>query len=303
VLEPFTFPEPVITVALTPTSTDQREKLRKAMRHLCEEDPTLAAGYDPETGEEILSGMGELHLEIAVDRIRTEFGVTAKASLPQVAYRETVRQRSVATGDYRKQTGGHGHYAVVRLRVLPLERGQGIVLDSTAPPAEVPENFVRNAQGGIREALQKGILAGYPVTDVRVTVLGGRYHEIDSNSMDFHIAGSMGVRQALRLAKPALLEPIMRADIQVAEPYLGTVMADFSRRRGGIQDIHIHQDLRTIVGDVPLAEVRGYVTAIRDMTSGRGTFTLEFRQYEILPDQLAESIIEERQAKGKIATR
>jgi elongation factor G len=235
--------------------------------------------------------------------MRTEFGLVASASPPQVAYRETVRQRAVATGDYRKQTGGHGHFAVVRVRVQPLERGQGVLIENKASPVEVPENFARNAQGGIREALGKGLLAGYPLTDVRVTILGGRYHEVDSNALDFHIAGSMAVRQALKLAHPALLEPVMFADIRVGEPYLGTVMADFTRRRGEIRDLQVRGSQRQLLGEAPLAEVRGYVTALRDMTSGRGDFTLEFRRYEIVPDRLAEAIIAERQARGKVARR
>jgi elongation factor G len=302
-LEPFTFPEPVITVALAPATPDERERLRQVMARLCAEDPTLLAGYDAETQEETLSGMGELHLEITVDRMRTEFGITAQSSQPQVAYRETIRSRATATGDYRRQSGGHGHFAVVRLRVEPQERGQGIALDNKASPVEVPENFVRNAQGGIREALEKGILAGYPVTDVRVTILGGRYHEVDSNAIDFHIAGSMAVRQALQQARPGLLEPVMRADIGVGEAYLGAVMADFTRRRGNIRDLQMRASLRHILGDVPLAEVRGYVTALRDMTSGRGDFSLEFYRYDLVPDALAEVVIAERQARGKISRR
>ena len=302
-LEAFTFPEPVITVALMPASSDERDRLRQVMRRLCEEDPTLVAGFDPETGEETLAGMGELHLEIIVDRIRTEYGIIAKASPPQVAYRETIRGKAVATGDYRKQSGGHGHFAIVRLRVTPLERGKGILLDSTAPLAEVPESFVRAAHGGIREALEKGLLAGYPVTDVRVTVVGGRFHEVDSNSMDFRIAGSMGVRQALRQARPALLEPVMRADIHLSEEHLGTVMADFARRRGDVSDIHIRGNQRNLLGDVPLAEARGYATDLRSLTSGRGTFTLEFRRYQIVPDDLAEAILARRQAEGKVPKR
>lgn len=302
-LEPFTFPEPVIIVALTPNAADEREKLRQIMRRMCEEDPTLRASFDAETGEEILAGMGELHLEIAVDRMRSEFGLVARSSPPQVAYRETIRRSAQAVGDYRKQTGGHGHFAVVRLRVTPLEQGKGIQLDNKAPLAEVPEAFIRAAQGGIQEALEKGILAGYPVTDVRVTILGGRFHEIDSNSMDFRIAGSMGVRQALRQASPALLEPVMRADIQMSEEYLGAVMADFARRRGDVFDIHIRDRLRGVTGNVPLAEVRGYATDLRSLTQGKGTFTLEFLRYQIVPNSLAEVVIEERQMKGKISRR
>jgi len=302
-LEPFTFPEPVITVALTPATPEEREKLRVVMRRLCEEDPTLQSGYDPETEEETLSGLGELHLEIMVDRMRTEFGIIAKSSPPQVAYRETIRQKATATGDYRRQTGGHGHFAVVRVRVEPLRRGSGIELENRASPMEVPENFARNAHAGIREALAKGIQAGYPVTDVRVTIVGGRYHEVDSDAMDFHIAGSMAVRQALQLARPALLEPIMRADILVAEDYMGTVLGDFLRRRGEITDVGQRGIRRVIHGEVPLSEIRGYITDLRDMTSGRGDFALEFLRYDLVPDELAQVVIEDRRARGKIAVR
>lgn len=301
-LEPFAFPEPVIGVALT-AATDEREKLRQVMRRMCEADPTLRAGYDPQTGEEMLSGMGELHLEITVDRMRTEFGLLVKSSLPQVAYRETVCRTAQATGDYRKQTGGHGHYAVVRLHVAPLERGAGILLENKANPVEVPEGFVRAAQGGIQEALEKGILAGYPLTDLRVTITGGKYHEVDSNSMDFRIAGSMAVRQALRQASPALLEPVMRADIQVSEEYLGAVMADFARRRGDVKDVHFREKIRNIIGDVPLAEARGYATDLRSLSQGKGIFTLEFLRYAIVPESLAETIVTERREKGKIQRR
>ncbi|MFZ6026187.1 MAG: elongation factor G [Chloroflexota bacterium] len=302
-LDPFVFPDPVITVALSPVTPEEREKLRSVMRRLCEEDPTLQAGYDAETEEETLSGLGELHLEIAVDRMRTEFGLAARSSAPQVAYRETVRQKATATGDYRKQSGGHGHFAVIRLRVEPLPRGSGVEIENKAAAVEVPEGFARNAQGGIREALAKGVLAGYPVTDVRVTITGGRYHEVDSGPMDFHIAGSMAVRQALQLARPVLLEPLMRADIVVNEEYLGTVMGDFSRRRGDIQEIGQRGMRRVVHGEVPLAEVRGYITDLRDMTSGRGDFALEFVRYEIVPETLAQEIIEQRQARGKVVKR
>jgi elongation factor G len=302
-LQPFIFPEPVITVALTPATPEEREKLRTVMRRLCEEDPTLQPGYDAETEEETLSGLGELHLEIMVDRMRSEFGIVAKSSPPQVAYRETVRQKAAATGDYRKQSGGHGHFGVVRVRVEPLPRGTGVEIENKASPVEVPDGFARSAQGGIRQALARGVLAGYPVTDVRVTIVGGRYHEVDSGPMDFHIAGSMAVRQALLLARPALLEPVMRVDIVVNEEYLGTVMGDFSRRRGDIQDIGQRGTRRVVHGEVALAEVRGYITDLRDMTSGRGDFALEFVRYEIVPEELAEGIIEERKARGKLAKR
>jgi elongation factor G len=298
-LEKFQFPEPVIAVALSPVDEDSqegaRDRLHMVAGRLCEEDPTLRLGFDPETGEQILSGMGELHLEIAVDRLRSEYGVLARSSPFRIAYRETVCHKSEATGTYRKQSGGHGHFAVARLRVEPLERGAGIVFRSLASPMEVPEGFARAAEAGAREALEQGVLAGYPVTDVCVTLLGGRYHEIDSNSLDFRIAGSMGVRLALRQAAPALLEPIMQADIRVSEEHLGTVLADFSRRRGMVSDLHIHGNMRNLVGQAPLAEARGYATALRNMTSGKGNFTLEFRHYALVPEKIAGEIVADRQ--------
>jgi elongation factor G len=302
-LEPFQFPEPVISVALAAPADDDRDKLHLYASHLCEEDPTLKLSYDAETGEQVLSGMGELHLEIAIDRLRSEYGMTVRSSQLQVAYRETVLHKSEASGTYRKQTGGHGHFAMVRLRVEPLQRGEGIVFRSSANPVDVPDGFARSAEAGAREALEKGILAGYPVTDVRLTLVSGKFHEIDSDAMDFRIAGSMAVRQALRQAAPVLLEPIMAADIAVGEEYLGTVLGDFNRRRGVVQDLEIHRVLRSIRGEVPLAEVSGYATGLRDMSQGRGSFTLEFRRYDIVPVRQADAIIEQRLASGKLPRR
>ncbi len=293
----------MISVALAPNTDEERDKLHLYASHLCEEDPTLLLSFDAETGEQVLSGMGELHLEIAVDRLRSEYGMSVRSSQLQVAYRETVLRKADAAGVYRQQTGGHGHFAILRLRVEPLARGEGIVFRSKANPLEVPDNFVRAAEAGVNEALEKGILAGYPVTDVRITVLSGKYHEVDSNSMDFHIAGSMAVRQALRQASTTLLEPVMAADISVEEEYLGTVLGDFTRRRGVIQEIETHGILRNIRGEVPLAEARGYATNLRNMSQGRANFTLEFRRYEIVPERQAKVIIEQRLASGKLLRR
>ena len=302
-LETFKFPEPVIAVALTPTSDKDGDKLRQAVTRLCTEDPTLINHFDPETGEETLAGMGELHLEIAVDRLRTEFGLIAQVSLPQVSYRETVRQAVETTGTYKKQTGGHGHFAEAYLRVEPLERGEGVVFENEAPPSEFPRDFVRPTELGVRDALEKGIIAGYPVTDVRVTLLGGKFHEVDSAAMDFQIAGSMAVRRAVRRANPTLLEPVMHADINIGEEHLGPVVADIGRRRGSVNAMHVRGGMRNIDGEVPLAEARGYATDLRSLTQGRGTFTLEFRCYDFVPDGIAEQIIKQRREEGKIPKR
>jgi len=302
-LETFKFPEPVIAVALAPASKDEREKLHQAVARLCAEDPTLVSRFDPETGEQTLAGMGELHLEVTVDRLQTEFGITPRVSQPLVSYRETIRQTAEAVGRYKKQTGGRGHFAEVHLRVEPLERGEGIVFENAAPPSDFPHDFVRPTEMGVREALEKGIIAGYPVTDVRVTLLGGRFHEVDSAAMDFQIAGSMAVRQAVRQARPALLEPIMSIDMNVGEECLGAIMADISRRRGNVKAMRVRGSVRNVDGEVPLAETFGYATDLRSLTQGRGTFTLEFCRYGLMPDGLAEQIIKQRRAEGKLPKR
>jgi elongation factor G len=303
ILETFKFPEPVITVALAPSSEPEREKLTQAIQRLCDEDPTLVHNFDPETSEQTLSGMGELHLEIAIDRLRREFGLSPKVSRPQVSYRETVRRPAEVETRYRKQTGGRGHYAKIELLVEPLPSGEGVVFEDESPPADLPRDFIRPTEMGIRQALEKGIIAGYPVTDIKVTLLGGDYHEVDSAAMDFEIAGSMAVREAVRKAQPSLLEPVMSLDMNVAEEYLGSIVGDIGRRRGTVNEMRVRGDVRNIDGEVPLAETFGYATDLRSMTQGRGTFTLEFERYELVPDSLADEIIKERQEEGKIPTR
>jgi len=302
-LETFKFPEPVIAVALKATSNKDQERMRQAVMRLCDEDPTLISRFDAETEELTLAGMGELHLEIAVDRLQREFGIAPQVSPPQVSYRETVRQSVEVTGTYKKQTGGHGHFAEVWLRVEPLERGEGVLFVDQAPPSEFPSDFVRPTELGVRDALEKGVIAGYSLADVRVTLLGGKFHEVDSASMDFQIAGSMAVRQAVRQANPALLEPVMHADINVGEEYLGAIVSDLSRRRGNVNGMHVRGSVRNVDGEVPLAEARGYATDLRSLTQGRGTFTLEFRCYDLVPDSIAEQVIKQRREEGKIPQR
>jgi elongation factor G len=302
-LETFKFPEPVIAVALTPASREESEKLRQAVTRLCAEDPTLVSRLDPETGELTLAGMGELHLEVIVVRLRMEYGIAPQVSQPQVAYRETVRQQVETVGQYKKQTGGRGHFAQVELRVEPLERGEGIVFENAAPPADFPRDFVRPTELGVQEALEQGVIAGYPATDVRVTLLGGKFHEVDSAAMDFQIAGSMGVRQAVRQARPALLEPIMSVDVNVSEEHLGAVVGDLGRRRGSVREMRVRGDLRVVNGEVPLAETFGYATDLRSMTQGRGTFTMEFSHYDLVPNAIAEVIVKQRREDGKIPQR
>ncbi len=308
VLEGMTFPKPVIAVALTPPSSKEREKLHLAVSHLCDEDPTLVQNFDPETGELTLAGMGELHLEVSVDRLRTEFGIVPQVSAPQVSYRETVTKRAAVTTTYKKQSGGHGHFAEITLSIEPLAEGeeadeQGILFVHAASPAELPRDFWRPVEMGARRAVEQGVFAGYPLTAVKLTLLGGRYHEVDSAAMDFEVVGGMAVRQVVRAAAPALLEPIMHIDINAAEEYVGTLVADLGRRRGVVNALRVRGLLRNVDGEVPLAEARGYATDLRSMTQGRGTFTLEFKHYAIVPEHIAAGIIKERQAAGKVPLR
>ncbi len=306
VLERFKFPAPVITVALAPASNKEREKLHQAVNRLCDEDPTLIKDVDSETNELTLSGMGELHLEIAVDRLRTEFGLDPKVSPPQVSYRETVRRPAEVVTTYKKQSGGHGHYAEVTLRIEPLqEEGEGddVIFENEASPADLPRDFIRPTEMGIRHALARGVIAGFPITGVKVTLLDGRYHEVDSAAMDFEIAGSMAARQVVHRAAPSLLEPVMRIDINAAEEYIGSVVADIGRRRGMVNAMRVRGNLRNVDGEVPLAEARGYATDLRSMTQGRGTFTLEFKRYDLVPDSIVEEVVKERKAAGKVPER
>ena len=307
VLEAIKFPTPVIAVALTPPSSKDREKLHQAVSRLCDEDPTLIQHFDAETGELTLSGMGELHLDVSVDRLRTEFGIVPQVSPPQVSYRETVGKRGEVTTTYKRQSGGHGHYAEIVLGIERLEEGEGegetVVFVHDAPPADLPREFWRPTELGVRRALEQGVIAGYPVEGIKVSLLGGRIHEVDSAAMDFEIAGGMGARQVVHAASPALLEPIMRIDINVAEEYVGSVVADIGRRRGIVNAMRVRGHLRNVDGEVPLAEARGYATDLRSMTQGRGTFTLEFKRYAVVPDNIAEEVIKERKAAGKIPVR
>ncbi len=308
-LETFKFPNPVIAVALTPQTTKDREKLQQSVARLCDEDPTLIYKTDAETGELTLAGMGELHLDVTIDRLRTEFGLVPMVSPPQVSYRETVRKPVELTTTYKKQSGGHGHFAEVVMRIEPLpeeekeEAQDGVLFVSDASAADLPRDFWRPTELGLRRALEQGVIAGFTVQNIKVTLTGGRYHEVDSASMDFEICGGMAARQLVRAAQPGLLEPIMRIDINVPEEYVGNVVADIGRRRGLMGAMRVRGQLRNIDGEVPLAEARGYATELRSMTQGRGTFTLELKRYDVVPDGIAEGIIKERKAAGKIPER
>ena len=279
---------------------------------LCDPDQppsTLISAYDTDTEEETLAGMGELHLEVAVDRLRTEFGISAFLGPTQIAYQETVRRAADETGTYRHQSGGHGHYAQVRVHIEPLASGTGVVFNNESDPPGgpdlgrgyrpgVPDESLRSVELGIGEALSKGVLAGYPMQDVKVTLLGGRYHGVDSSGMDFRIAASMAVRRAARRAQPALVEPVMTLDVVVAEEYIGAVTSDLARRRCRILSLEQLDKMRRIAGEVPLDEVRGYVSRLRSLTQGRCSLMLEFRKYDVVLDDRSRTIVQHREEQG-----
>ena len=293
VLEKITFPEPVVSLKIEPKTKADQEKLGLALRRLSEEDPTFRIKGDPETGETIISGMGELHLEIIVDRMRREFSVEASAGRPQVAYKETVRGAAEAEGRYIRQSGGRGQYGHVWLRVEAAERGAGFEFVNAIKGGIIPSEFIPAAEKGVREAMDKGVLAGYPIVDTRVTLYDGSYHEVDSSEAAFKIAGSIALQEASRRAGLTLLEPIMRVEVVTPEQFLGEVTGDLNAKRARIEGMTERgQGIKVISAKVPLAEMFGYATAVRSLTQGRASFTMEFDRYEEVPSQIAQGIIE-----------
>lgn len=299
VLESIKFPEPVISVAVEPKTKADEERLSSALTKLAEEDPTFKVRFDPETAQTIISGMGELHLEIITDRLVREFKVEANVGRPQVAYRETIRRAARAEGRYIRQTGGRGQYGHVVLELEPLPRGGGIEFVDKITGGRIPREFIPAVEAGVREAADTGVLAGYPVVDVRATLVDGSYHEVDSSEMAFKIAGSLAFKAAARDGVPVLLEPIMSVEVTVPEAYLGDVIADLSARRGRIVAMEQRGNLRVIRADVPLAEMFGYATILRSNTQGRGTYTMEFARYEEVPSTIAEALV----AKAGVSSR
>jgi elongation factor G len=295
-LENIDFPEPVIQLAIEPKTKADQEKLGLAIQKLVQEDPTLRVSTDPDTGQTILAGMGELHLEIIVDRMQREFNVGANVGKPQVAYRETIRK--VAEYDYthKKQTGGSGQYARVKLRVDP-NPAKGFEFENEVYGGNIPKEFISAVEKGVREALEGGILAGYPMVDVKVAVFDGAYHEVDSSEMAFKICSSICVKEACRKAKPVLLEPVMRVEVVVPEEYMGTVNGDLSSRRGRLEGTESHGTTQVIKAMVPLSEMFGYATELRSRTQGRGTFTMHFGHYEEVPKNISEEIVAKVQGK------
>ncbi len=301
VLEAMDFPEPVISVAIEPKTKADEEKLGLALSRLALEDPTFKVAVDPDTSQTLISGMGELHLEIIVDRLLREFKVEANVGRPQVAYRETIRQTAEAQGRFVRQTGGRGQYGDVWLQVEPLPPATGSVFESKIVGGVIPREFIPAVEKGVREALETGVLAGYPVIDVKATLTDGSYHEVDSSEIAFKIAGSMALKAACRRARPVLLEPLMQVEVVVPEEYMGVVVGDLNSRRGRIQAMDTRAGSQVISATVPLAEMFGYATDLRSMTQGRATYTMQFARYEEVPPALADEIV--AKVAGRPATR
>ncbi|MDB9510249.1 elongation factor G [Kamptonema animale CS-326] len=291
VLESLFIPEPVISVAVEPKTKADMEKLSKALQSLSEEDPTFRVRVDHETNQTVIAGMGELHLEILVDRMLREFKVEANVGAPQVAYRETIRKAVRAEGKFIRQSGGKGQYGHVVIELEPGEPGTGFEFVSKIVGGAVPKEYIGPAEQGMKEACESGIVAGYPVIDLKATMVDGSYHDVDSSEMAFKIAGSMAIKEAVMKATPVLLEPMMKVEVEVPEDYIGNIIGDLNSRRGQIEGQETEQGLAKVAAKVPLAQMFGYATDIRSKTQGRGIFTMEFSHYEEVPRNVAEAII------------
>jgi elongation factor G len=297
ILEAMKFPNPVIDVAIEPKTKADQDKLSTALQKLQEEDPTFRVRSDQETGQTIIAGMGELHLEILVDRMKREFKVEANVGKPQVAFRETIRKKVTnVEGKFIRQSGGKGQYGHVVIDLEPAEAGAGFVFEDKIVGGVIPREFIKPVEAGIREALENGVLAGYPMVDVKATLTFGSYHDVDSSEMAFKIAGSMAVKEAARMANAVLLEPVMEVEVVTPADFLGDVIGDLSSRRGKIGGMTQRGDAQVVAADVPLAEMFGYSTQLRSMTQGRAVYTMQFDHYAEVPKNIAEQIISKAKA-------
>jgi elongation factor G len=290
-LEKMEFPEPVISVAVEPKTKSDQEKMGLALQRLAKEDPSFRVSTDQESGQTIIAGMGELHLEIIVDRMKREFKVEANVGKPQVAYRETIRAKVEQEGKFVRQSGGRGQYGHVWLKIEPQEEGKGYEFVNGVVGGSVPREYIPAVDKGVREALEGGVIAGYPVVDVKVTIFDGSYHDVDSNEMAFKIAGSMAVKEGVRKAKPVLLEPIMKVEVVTPEDYYGDIVGDLNRRRGQIIGMEDSVSGKVVTAEVPLAEMFQYSTSMRSMSQGRATYTMEFAKYMEVPNNVAEAVM------------
>ena len=296
ILERMEFPEPVIHIAVEPKTKADQEKMAVALGKLAEEDPSFRVSTHEETGQTLIGGMGELHLEIIVDRLKREFKVEAEVGQPQVAFRETIRGSVTQECKYAKQSGGRGQYGHVHIKLEPKEAGSGYEFINEISGGVIPKEYIPAVDKGIQEAMQNGVLAGYPVVDCKVTLYDGSYHEVDSSEMAFKIAGSMAFKDACRKANPVLLEPMMKVEVEVPEDYMGDVIGDLNRRRGQINSMDDRMGLKIVNAFVPLAEMFGYSTDLRSATQGRGTYTMEFDHYGEVPSNIAKEITEKRKS-------
>jgi elongation factor G len=291
VLERMEFPEPVISVAIEPKTKADQEKMGIALGRLAAEDPSFRVHTDEETGQTIISGMGELHLEILVDRMRREFSVEANVGKPQVAYRETIRAFTKAEGKFVRQSGGRGQYGHCWLEIEPLEAGAGFEFVDKISGGSIPREYIPAVGKGAEEAMANGVLAGYPMVDIKVTVVDGSYHDVDSNEMAFKVAGSMGFRAGCKEAKPVILEPMMDVEVVTPEDYMGDIVGDLNRRRGKVLGMEARGNGKVVEAEVPLSEMFGYSTSVRSMSQGRATYTMTFKHYEEVPNNIAKEII------------
>jgi elongation factor G len=296
-LESMVFPDPVIDIAIEPKTKAEQDKLGQALAKLAEEDPTFRVRTDEETGQTIIAGMGELHLEIIVDRLMREFKVEANVGKPQVAYRETAgKPVTNIEGKFVRQTGGRGQYGHVVINVTPQSPGEGYVFENKIVGGVVPKEYIPAVDKGIQEAMTSGVLAGYPVVDIKVELVDGSYHEVDSSEMAFKVAGSMAIKEALKKASPVLLEPIMAVEVSTPEEFMGDVMGDLSSRRGHIEGMERRGNAQVVRARVPLANMFGYATDLRSRTQGRASYTMQFKAYEPVPKSIADEIVSKMQA-------
>jgi elongation factor G len=293
-LERMEFPEPVISVAVEPKTKSDQEKMGMALSRLAQEDPSFRVHTDEESGQTIISGMGELHLEIIVDRMRREFKVEANVGAPQVAYRETIRASADSEGKFVRQSGGRGQFGHVWLKIEPQEAGKGYEFVNAIVGGVVPKEYIPAVDKGVREAMQGGVIAGYPVVDIKVTLYDGSYHEVDSNENAFKIAGSMGFKAGVQKARPVILEPMMKVEVETPEDYMGDVIGDLNSRRGMVQGMEDGPSGKMVKAEVPLSEMFGYATSLRSATQGRASYSMEFAKYSEVPSSVAEAIMKKQ---------
>ncbi|MEP7147184.1 MAG: elongation factor G, partial [bacterium] len=301
VLEKIIFPEPVISIAIEPKTKADQDKLGESLAKLSDEDPTFRVKTDEETGQTIISGMGELHLDIIVDRLKREFKVDANVGNPQVAYKETIKKKVIQEGKFVRQSGGRGQFGHVWIELEPNEKGKGFIFENGIVGGSIPKEYINPVADGIEEAMKNGVLAGYPVEDIKVKLFDGSFHDVDSSEMAFKIAGSMAFKEGARKANPVLLEPIMEVEVVTPEEYMGDVMGDLSSRRGRIEGMSQRSDAQVIKALVPLSEMFGYATTMRSMTQGRAIYTMQFAHYDETPRSISDQIIEKVKGKEKVA--